>query len=418
MELQCEICCDKFTTKRRKLITCDYTNCKAKICQQCFRRFLLMEESKQVCMACKQYITTNFIFTHTPLAFKTQYLNKIVTLDLVKERALLPSTQERLDSRVRSKVLSSRIAVLRIHLKYHDDDEMMKVFTKSQNELDELKINFEEDEGKTTYSFCPMDTCTGIVKYDRCTTCKKTICGNCKELLLDEHECKKEQLETVNLLERDTKQCPTCNTPIYKIDGCDQMFCTRCRTVFSWNTLKIDRSGIIHNPHYDYTNVAGVLRNPYGEEVDLREIINQSNTHNRFIPLVLEQMNAILPVLISEVNEEGIGISKLKLRESYLIQRTRNIKKADDNWVKQLTLLYKRCEMKKDLIVLIQQFQMELKDLLIVGYTYKNYAVMFTNIDKLIKDFSEKLRKSEKINTIKNNTTITIYAGLECGLII
>ncbi|CCU55530.1 hypothetical protein AHEV_209 [Adoxophyes honmai entomopoxvirus 'L'] len=47
------------------------------------------------------------------------------------------------------------------------------------------------------------------------------------------------------------KQCPSCTIYIYKIEGCDIMWCTMCKVLFNWSTLKIVREK--HNPHYvDY----------------------------------------------------------------------------------------------------------------------------------------------------------------------
>ena len=46
----------------------------------------------------------------------------------------------------------------------------------------------------------------------------------------------------------DSKPCPKCSTVIYKIDGCDQMWCVKCHTAFSWRTGRIETR--IHNPHY------------------------------------------------------------------------------------------------------------------------------------------------------------------------
>jgi hypothetical protein len=63
------------------------------------------------------------------------------------------------------------------------------------------------------------------------------------------HICKEDDVETAKLLEKNTKPCPSCNMGIFKIDGCNQMFCTNCNTAFDWVTRNI-MNGNIHNPHY------------------------------------------------------------------------------------------------------------------------------------------------------------------------
>jgi hypothetical protein len=55
-------------------------------------------------------------------------------------------------------------------------------------------------------------------------------------------------VETAKLLEKDSKPCPKCQSLIFKISGCDQMWCTQCHTAFSWKTGALEKN--IHNPHY------------------------------------------------------------------------------------------------------------------------------------------------------------------------
>ena len=51
------------------------------------------------------------------------------------------------------------------------------------------------------------------------------------------------------MIAKDSKNCPKCGVCIYRIEGCNQMFCVSCHTAFDWKSLTIINKGI-HNPHY------------------------------------------------------------------------------------------------------------------------------------------------------------------------
>ena len=96
-----------------------------------------------------------------------------------------------------------------------------------------------------------------------------------------EHTCDPNDLETAKLLDKDTKPCPKCATGIFKIDGCDQMWCILCHTAFSWRTGTIESH--IHNPHYyewQRRNNGGVApradldNHVCGEELNVRVLRN------------------------------------------------------------------------------------------------------------------------------------------------
>ena len=102
---------------------------------------------------------------------------------------------------------------------------------------------------------CPEEECRGfIIKPDyKCGLCETKICSHCHMRLSadsTEHTCKEEDIETARFVKKTSKPCPKCASPIHKISGCDQMWCTQCNTPFSWTTGQVISTETIHNPHY------------------------------------------------------------------------------------------------------------------------------------------------------------------------
>jgi hypothetical protein len=99
---------------------------------------------------------------------------------------------------------------------------------------------------------CPKVGCRGFLDGDYvCVFCNVSVCIRCFEIREGpEHVCSDGALQTADVL-LETKACPACRSCIHKESGCDQMWCTRCHTPFSWRTGQIlTREQVIHNPHY------------------------------------------------------------------------------------------------------------------------------------------------------------------------
>ena len=95
---------------------------------------------------------------------------------------------------------------------------------------------------------CPEATCRGFVSGKSCGVCRASVCVACREIEGEEHTCKPETLESIKAIAMDSKPCPSCATAIFRIDGCNHMFCTHCRTHWDWVSGTVLRSSTNH--HY------------------------------------------------------------------------------------------------------------------------------------------------------------------------
>ena len=153
--------------------------------------------------------------------------------------------------------------------------------------------NSRENEPQQRREFiraCPDNDCRGFLSTQwKCGLCEKWSCPECHEIKGPtrdtEHTCNPDILASARLLSSDTRPCPSCGSGIFKIAGCDHMWCTQCRKGFNWRTGRIEADG--HNPHY----FEWLRRN--GNYVPDNDY-NVQNIHNINIPCQHQRLNHML----------------------------------------------------------------------------------------------------------------------------
>ena len=132
----------------------------------------------------------------------------------------------------------------------------------------------EKKEEKKEAKFvrqCPKTECRGFCDHRGvCGICSTTICTRCWAETNPQvnHECKEEDLQTKTFITADSKSCPCCKVLIHRIEGCDHMFCTSCKTGFNWRT-----GSLIDNRHNTNPMMREWLR--HNQRPDRQEEVNE-----------------------------------------------------------------------------------------------------------------------------------------------
>lgn len=251
----CIICDEKINKSKHILIACPY--CSFEACKTCCEKYI-KDQTIAKCMnkSCEKEWTRNFMVS----AFTKTFINndwKKHREEILyqKEIALLPATQIKIEDIKRKDEIKKELFQINQQIAY------LKI--KKDNLSRGLYKNTLEK--KIFVRACPEENCRGFLSSQwKCGLCNKNTCSNCHVIKEEnvEHICNENDLATAKLLEKDTKCCPKCSTGIFKIDGCDQMWCVMCHTAFSWKTGNIEIN--IHNPHfYEWQRLNGTVpRNP------------------------------------------------------------------------------------------------------------------------------------------------------------
>jgi hypothetical protein len=359
----------------------------------------LLTTVKQKCMNCNLDLYFDVILKNTNSLFMEKYFKKLAELEIEKEQYLLQPTQN----------------ILNMELDYKNLRKTKQPETK--NRLKQLKNLLHETDD---FIFCPFSDCNGFICGNMCTLCFKTICLVCNEENSINHACNSDIIKNLYLIKKDTHSCPVCKTLIHKINGCDQMFCTQCKTSFSWKYKKITH-GNIHNPHYieyiekfnnlgwDQTLMKTI--SVLNEDVTLKELSRTKNI------LIIEFITILFDTIFRTLQYYKINTDaskKMQFRKEYLIEEKKNKNKAKKRWFNKLVRLIKQQEIKLMITEYLVALILDIQAILTEALKHKNYEEMWNGILFHVENFN--VRCSKKIYKLNTKTIIILDHGLKTQL--
>ena len=298
----CNVCIEDYNRSNHKKILCN--SCDYVACRSCVEHYITTNSTDIHCMSCRkewnrEHVSNIFTKTFCDGIYKKHREN--ILFD--RERSLLPATQPAAERYLQVKQITTEInklekEIITIQSKYIDLSlsvdrnsyegslKYLELGYECNLELVPVKYRSTFLQGKKTLlqgtkkselterrefiKACPSNNCRGFLSSSwKCGLCEMWACPECHEIKGNtrdtDHVCNPDVLATVRMMQNDSRQCPKCPAVIFKIEGCDQMYCTQCHTAFSWRTGRIE-TGNIHNPHYyEYMrqrNGGVVPRNP------------------------------------------------------------------------------------------------------------------------------------------------------------
>jgi len=243
----CCICADLHL----KFIVCP--ECNIKICSSCYKRYLLESTSDiPMCMGCKKSHTIEFVKSNTSEIFMKQYHHHRAEIFLQNEKSYIPITMGYVETEKKLLELNRELKTLlslekvSTGLEKHTIKYQIRQLRLHINDLKNIKPYVST---LTQMIKCPTNLCKGVIGENyTCPVCSVEICEECHNIPNGSHVCKTEDIESIQMISKSTKNCPKCMVPIHKIDGCNQIWCVSCHIAFDYRTGEIETK--IHNPHY------------------------------------------------------------------------------------------------------------------------------------------------------------------------
>jgi hypothetical protein len=255
-KIPCPICIEEYYL--HNIVTCP--SCNFSCCKTCMKTYIFKcENDNVICMnrECNKRFLKTTLFELLPVNWLNKEFKKYQhEIRFKKQQTLFSDVMGQVEYEVKSTKLRKHYKDIESEMKEKIAGINLEYKLKLTNATDAIYAHHNTTlaSSKVKKKFikpCAFNNCKGMLDLDwKCGICDMITCSKCFEHIKDiNHICSEDNIKTVELIKKTTKNCPTCGEGIYKIEGCDQMYCTSCNTAFSWNTGKIVVTNI-HNPHY------------------------------------------------------------------------------------------------------------------------------------------------------------------------
>ena len=462
----CPICTLSYTALKRQSMTCNY--CQFEYCKQCCKQYLLTKSQPQ-CMKCNAVWNEEFLEQMFPVSWVDgelrQHLNTVIfeqeksmlsvasqeiyRREIQRRRELLQqrfnnatNTLEECRRRVTLHQNALQTAQQRLpHCAYEHQraiverdisirekavrDSEMSVRTQEQileMIIKEIEVFNEQNDEKVSISAisirCPKSMCKGFLtpKY-YCPVCSENFCPDChvsfgKQTSDAKHKCDSELVKTIRLLSKETKPCPNCKIAIFKLEGCNMMFCTNCNTGFNWLTGEIEK-GRIHNPHYfewmrtrDQRRGEGQAPQVNGDGAghgecrigasELRQILTTRQVEKTKYERAMLALN-----LLIHIEEEMLGHRRLpEYPNRHLDLRIRFVSSKgsmkEEEWKKLLSMDERNYRLQFKARQLIETLRLVLLDIFRRIQAEESYTTMIEDINAVVDYYNEHSRRLYK----------------------
>ena len=271
----CSICSDKYTSTVRKRVECKY--CHASTCSKCIEQYLIGRTEDAHCLHCRVSYNDVILREICTKTYLTQrYFKHRQEILVNREKANLPGLQNEATREMNRRKTQQQVHELTNEIKKLKEDRGKSVIeysricnlhylaiksgnnTEYKTKMDELYLQSEqyrdliqikmnevrrirteiynndvdtynqkpqEDDRKKFIRHCTRDGCKGFLSTAwKCGICEWYSCSKCFIPKAKEHdavhECKKDDVDTAELIKKDSKPCPNCGEFIMKSSGC------------------------------------------------------------------------------------------------------------------------------------------------------------------------------------------------------